>query len=246
MRQPKLPSQFVKLCQAVTAKRPRTVIDHILKHGFITTQELKDKYGYNHPPRAVRDVKEHGIPIEMYRVEGGDGRMIDAYRFGNPLKVRSGKQVGRTVLSKQLKEKLVALQGERCAIYLEKFPGRELQIDHRIPFEVRGDIAGAEADPADDMLLCGSANRAKSWSCEHCLNWLELRQSETCRRCYWAYPDDYSHVAMQETRRADLLWTGSEVESYEKLKRRTLELQKNIPGYVKEIIAEHLRAKETT
>jgi hypothetical protein len=43
---PKLPPEFVKLCKAVTAKRPRTVIHHILKHGFITTQDLKDKYGY--------------------------------------------------------------------------------------------------------------------------------------------------------------------------------------------------------
>jgi hypothetical protein len=48
----------------VTAKRPKTVIGHILKHGQITTEELKNLYGYNHPPRAARDVKEHGIPIE--------------------------------------------------------------------------------------------------------------------------------------------------------------------------------------
>ena len=78
MTKPKLPSKFIKLCKLVIAKRPRTVIEHILKHGFITTEELKDKYGYNHPPRAVRDVKEHGIPIEMFRVQGGDGRKIAA------------------------------------------------------------------------------------------------------------------------------------------------------------------------
>ena len=105
-------------CKAVSAKRPKTVIDHILKHGFITTQELKDRYGYNHPQRAVRDVKEHGIPIEMLRVEGSDGRKIAAYRFGDPAKARPGQQVGRTVLGRELKSNLVALHGERCAIYL--------------------------------------------------------------------------------------------------------------------------------
>ena len=129
---------------------------------------------------------------------------------------------------------------------LESFPERELQIDHRIPFEVKGDVPGAEAKPGDYMLLCGSANRAKSWSCEHCVNWLELRKAEICRRCYWAYPDDYSHVAMREARRADILWTGAEVESYDKLKRRTLELQKNIPDYVKEIIEIHLKGEKAT
>lgn len=75
----KLTKDFVRRCKKIKAKRPRTVIEHILRHGFITTQVLKDKYGYNHPPRAVRDVKENGIPIEMFRVEGRDGRKIAAY-----------------------------------------------------------------------------------------------------------------------------------------------------------------------
>jgi len=243
MSAPKLPASFVRLCRAVTAKRPKTVIDHILKHGFITTQELKDKYGYNHPPRAVRDVKENGIPIEMFRVEGSDGRKIAAYRFGDPKKARFGKQVGRTALTKEIKDKLVAIHGARCAIYLEPFPERELQIDHRIPFEVLGDVPSAEPKPEDFMLLCGSANRAKSWSCEHCMNWLELKKPDICRSCYWAYPDNYTHIAMRQIRRADIMWTEREIEVYEKLKQRTLQLQKNIPSYVKEIVEEHLKSK---
>jgi len=232
----KLPPDFLKLCKSVKAKRPRTVITHILKHGSITTQELKDKYGYNHPPRAVRDVKEHGIPIEMFRVEGSDGRKIAAYRFGDPSKARFGSQVGRTVLGKELKQKLIGLYGQRCAIYMTPFPERELQVDHRVPFEVLGDVPGAETPVDDYMLLCGSANRAKSWSCEHCVNWLELKKPEVCRSCYWAYPDNYTHIAMRQIRRADIIWTEQEVEMYEKLKRKTIELQKNIPDYVKEII----------
>ena len=243
MSVPELPADFVKLCKAVTAKRPKTVIDHILKRGFITTQELKDKYGYNHPPRAVRDVKENGIPIEMFRVEGSDGRKIAAYRFGDPKKARFGKQVGRTALTKEIKDKLVALHGARCAIYLEPFPERDMQIDHRIPFEVFGDVPTTEPKPEDFMLLCGSANRAKSWSCEHCVNWLELKKPDVCRSCYWAYPDNYTHIAMRQIRRADIMWTENEVAVYEKLKQRTLQLQKNIPGYVKEIVEEHLKTK---
>ena len=106
-----------------------------------------------------------------------------------------------------------------------------------------GDVPGTEPNPYDYMLLSGSANRAKSWSCEHCINWLELKKPEICRNCYWAFHDSYSHVAMREARRADILWTGLEVESYERLKRRTLELQKNIPAYVKEIIEQHLKSE---
>lgn len=58
---------------AVTSKRPRTVIQHILKHGYITTEELENQYGYQHAPRAARDVRELGIPLVTYYVKSSDG-----------------------------------------------------------------------------------------------------------------------------------------------------------------------------
>ena len=240
MKAKDLPREFVKKCKAVTAKRPRTVIDHILKHGQITTEELKEKYGYNHPPRAARDVKEQGIPLEMFRVTGSDGRKIGAYRFGDPKKARFSKLTGRTAFAKQLKVRLIDLYGCRCAIYLEDFEERLLQIDHRIPFEVAGDDETKLEDPNSYMLLCGSANRAKSWSCEHCVNWQKMKKPEICRRCYWAYPEDYDHIAMRQARRVDIMWSGEEVSVYDRLKRRTMELQKDIPKYIKEIIEKNL------
>ena len=240
MTKPSLPREFIKKCRAVTAKRPRTVIDHILEHGHITTQELKDRYGYNHPPRAARDVKEQGIPLEMFRVTGSDGRKIGAYRFGDPKKARFSKLTGRTAFGKKLKAKLIEMNGCRCAIYLEDFEERGLQIDHRIPFEVAGDNEENMDDPASYMLLSSSANRAKSWSCEHCANWQETKDPAICRRCYWAYPGDYDHIAMRQARRVDILWSGEEVAAYDRLKKRTIELQKDIPKYIKEIIEKHL------
>ena len=44
------PKEFLDMLKSVTAKRPRTVIQHILQHGYITSQELKELYGYEHPP----------------------------------------------------------------------------------------------------------------------------------------------------------------------------------------------------
>lgn len=234
---PDLPPDFIEKCRAVTAKRPRTVIEHILAHGFITTEELKAQYGYNHPPRAARDVREQGIPLETFRIIGSDGRKIGAYRFGDPTRARFSRLSGRTAFTRKLKMDLIALHGNRCAIYLEEFDPHELQIDHRIPFEVGGD-SGDNLDAY--MLLCGSANRAKSWACEHCVNWLELKDPAICRRCYWAFPEDYEHVAMRQIRRTDIMWTGEEVSVYDRLRKRTMELQKDIPAYIKEIIERHV------
>ncbi len=79
------------------------MINHILEHGYVTTEELRDTYGYNHPPRAARDVREKGIPLETFRVTGADGRKIGAYRFGDPAKARFSRTGGRTAFAKELK-----------------------------------------------------------------------------------------------------------------------------------------------
>ena len=154
MTNPKdLPPDFLAKCMAVTAKRPRVVIDHILTHGYVTTEELKELYGYNHPPRAARDVRERGIPLETFRVTASDGRKIGAYRFGDPATARFSRLSGRTAFSKELKTELIRRNGSRCAIYLEEFDPRELQIDHRIPFEVVGDDGAVELLGKLDQLV---------------------------------------------------------------------------------------------
>jgi len=233
-----LPDDFLELCRSITAKRPKAVIDHILKYGLITTEELKETYGYNHPPRAARDVRENGIPLETFRVTGKDGRKIAAYRFGDIGKARFTRISGRTGLSKQIKDSLISRYGRRCFIYLEEVDKRELQIDHRIPFEIAGEPSLV---PDNFMLLCGSANRAKSWSCEHCENWNGPKDKSICLSCYWAYPESYQHVAMRQVRRIDLLWAADDIEIYERLKERAVSLEKELPEFVKEIIEREIK-----
>ena len=145
MAKPKYPKEFLELCASVTGKRPKTVIDHILKHGHITTEELKNKYGYDHPPRAARDVRELGIQLETFRVEAANGRKIAAYRFADPTKKQFRRFSGRTGLSKKIKEQLIKKYGCRCFIYLEKMDAANLQIDHRVPYEVAGESCRTQA-----------------------------------------------------------------------------------------------------
>jgi hypothetical protein len=227
--------EFLDLLKSVTAKRPKTVIDHILKHGFVTTEDLKDKYGYNHPPRAVRDVKEYGIPIEMHRVEGSDGKKIAAYKFGEFNSEAISKISGRTALSKKIKEELIALHGAKCFIYNETMDEDSLQIDHRVPFEVGGDFVG-EQEAEHYMLLSPSANRLKSWSCEKCNNWNNEKNAEICLSCYWAYPENYSHIATKPIRRLDIIWQGEEVSVYEALKAQAQNESKEVQELVKSLL----------
>ncbi|MCC6414315.1 MAG: HNH endonuclease [Opitutaceae bacterium] len=226
-----LPAEFVKYCRSITAKRPRTVIQHLLKYGQITTEELKNRYGYNHPPRAARDVKELGIPLERVSAKGTDGRKIAAYRFADPATSRIRKFDGRTGLSKKIKDALVSKYGCRCFIYLEPIPDAALQLDHRVPYEVGGE--SATLSPDDFMLLSSSANRAKSWSCEHCDNWRSIKQRELCLSCYWAYPENYTHVALKKLRRVDLLWQGDETRRYDQLIQDAAKAKLSLPDFIK-------------
>jgi hypothetical protein len=234
MAPPKLSKKLLQLVTAVTDRRPKTVIDHILKHGFITTQGLK--YGYNHPPRAAKDVREQGIPLETFRVRGGDGRSIAAYRFGDLSKIRRGCLGGRRAFPKGFKAKIAAHRGTGCCICLTQFEERYLQIDHRVPYEVVGDVKFNATDLGSYMLVCGSCNRAKSWSCEHCQNCIELKSPGICMSCYWAWPESYAHIAMRQARRLDLVWLGSHTATFDSLKTEAKAAGAPMPEYVKAIL----------
>lgn len=209
------PKAFLAKLNSVTAKRPKTVIQHILAKGLVTTEELKN-LGYEHAPRAARDVRELGIPLETFSVKDSNGRRIAAYRFGDPSKMSDGisKRSGRTVLSKALKKALIEKYGSVCFIYLQPMEPNLLQVDHRVPYEIGGEQNTANLDCY--MLLCPSANRAKSWTCEHCPNW-QIKNADFCLKCFWAHPEDYTHVAGKEQRQIIITFTGDEIEDYNRL-----------------------------
>lgn len=240
MTERNLPADIVERLRAITSKRPKTVIEHILAHGFITTEDLKTRYGYNHPPRAARDVREQGVPLETFSVTGTDGRNIAAYRFGDLTQIVASRLGGRRTFPKPFKDLLVQTYGSRCAICNTPYEERYLQIDHRVPYGVVGDTRDALLID-DYMLLCGSCNRAKSWSCEHCDNWLKIKNPDICHTCYWASPQSYKHIALREVRRLDVVWTEDETVIFEKLKRRADVGNEPLPDYVKAIVKDYLQ-----
>ena len=213
----KLDPRLKALIDKVTAKRARVVLDHILQHGFITTEDLA-KYGYNHPPRAARDVRELGIPLETYRVLGNDGRKIAAYRLGDPAKVQKHKLGGRQTLSKELHDLLYQQSNGRCFTCGHAYEARYLQVDHRVPYEIAGEAAPQNHTEAF-MLLCGSCQRKKSWSCEHCPNWENL-EAQFCLGCYWVDPENHRHVAGEDVRRIDLTFAGDDANAYDRASDR--------------------------
>ncbi|MBM3500193.1 MAG: HNH endonuclease [Armatimonadetes bacterium] len=223
-----LPKQLREAIAGVTAKRPRTVLDHILEHGRITTEELRDQYGYNHPPRAKRDVVEQGIPLRITRVRGSDGRSIAAYELDVEAAVQTGKGGGRRAIPKRIKQTLMDAAACTCAVCDTQYAATFLQADHRVPFEVAGEPGDGHIRTTY-QLLCRACNRAKSWTCEHCANW-SVRDPSVCTTCYWAQPEEYAHIAMSEERRIELVIRGRDVEWFDRLvlalRRRGISVQR--------------------
>ncbi|MBI5957992.1 MAG: HNH endonuclease [Chloroflexi bacterium] len=244
MTEPELPPEFIEFVRRIQSKRPRTVIEHILEYGYITTEELKTVYGYNHPPRAARDVREQGVPLISFRVIGSDGRKISAYKFGDPAEILKDRTGGRKTIPKKIKDRLIKEYGNQCAICLEEYDSAHLQVDHRVPYQVAGDQDSAERLASAYMLLCGSCNRAKSWTCEQCSNWRDLKSVETCASCYWANPTSYEHIAMKTIRRIDIVWSQEETAAFDVIKKLAELDDRTVQDYIKAVLARHLRSQD--
>lgn len=231
----KLPKKLLDRITAVTNKRARFVLDAIIKNGLITTEELSQA-GYDHPPRAAQDARDLGFRLKTIKVKHSNGRSIAAYVFDEgELEV---DKTGRRLLSKKERDALISAAGRKCQICGAV---HNLQVDHRIPYEVAGESLRDEPKPY--QILDGACNRKKSWDCEHCHNWLVLKKLDTCRTCYWASPEAYSHIAMKQERRADLVWIGDEVNSFERLKAEADRHQRSIADQIKTVVDKATKRK---
>lgn len=172
--------------------RPLRVLRDCLKFGQVSTEDLTARYGYNQPPRAARDLRELGFFLITSTGKTSDGRRMAIYSVD--LDKSLGEKGGRIPFKKSDKISLINEHGETCYFCMGKFSPNELQMDHRVPFEVAGNSNYLAEGSGALILVCSSCNRSKSWTCESCENF--SNQSETiCNNCYWVDPDNYSHIS---------------------------------------------------
>ncbi|CAN7464538.1 hypothetical protein [Caulobacter sp. LjRoot300] len=207
-----------KLIASGWSRRGADVLRVMLEKGWISTDDIND-LGYNHPPRAVGDVRDAGIPVITGKGTSRTGRRMAVYALGVAADIQEGRVGGRSAFPKKFKAELIRRYGSIDCITGAKLDERVLQIDHRIPYRIGGDAGLSDHDVEAFMLLDGSSQRAKSWSCESCPNMQpEARVVSTCKSCFWSFPENYEHIATEQIRRTDLVWQGDDVDVYDRLR----------------------------
>ncbi len=204
--------QVLKVCSS----RAAFVLGEILQHGEISSETIRNQ-GFIHGARAVGDVRDNGIPLTTLKTKSNDGRSIARYVLGSASEIKRHKFGGRVAFPTRLKADLIAEFGEICAISKQELPVSELQIDHRIPYYIAGDI-NSERNIDEFMLLSRSMQRSKSWACESCENIKSHFDVSICKTCYWAFPETYDHIAMKRERRIDIIFLEDEIDAFERLK----------------------------
>lgn len=213
------------------SKRARECLEHLLRYGTLSTEQL-NQMGYEHPPRAIRDLRDAGVVVETGATRNHVGKRIAEYTL---VPERRAGRAGRKGIPKTFRESVNHSHEYRCALCSGEFASRELQCDHRIPFEIGGDPEGLIA--AEWMPLCASCNRSKSWSCEHCPNWKQ-RDPDTCGSCFWAFPQSYSHVATTAERRLSVIFRRDEVEVADLVARHARQSGLSTQELVKRVLAD--------
>ncbi len=206
--------EFIQWARAQRkSKRAEAVLDFMLEHGgSVTTGDLA-RLGYEHPPRAVMDLRDAGFAY-VSAPDRVDGVRMQRYTL---IDTMTEGYAHRQPIPAAFRETLFSEHGYHCAVCGGQFISRMLQADHRVPFYIGGDPRPFVTDAF--MPLCGSDNRAKSMSCENCPNWT-VRDPRVCTSCYWHDPEDYTHVATLEERRLSVVVRGADVNVYDKLAER--------------------------
>ena len=219
-------------------KRPKAVLTRLLENESVSTYEL-GVLGYDQPPRAAQDLKEHGVKLRVTHGKHPEtGNRMGIYWLDDEQPLLDGTFNGRQAFPKDFRRKVFNEYQSHCLFCGVALEDSRLQIDHRIPYQIAGEINTNNV--AEFMPLCSSHQRTKSWACEHCPNYT-VKNGAVCKGCYWAIPDGpYDHVATIRERRLVLTWSSAEIEDFITLSAAAKDSNQPPSEFVKRILSEEM------
>jgi hypothetical protein len=62
------------------------------------------------------------------------------------------------------------------------------------------------------------------------------RRAKLCKSCYWASPERYTHIALQQIRRVEIVWSGEEVSRYGAIAKAARRRHLPIQSFIKTLL----------
>jgi len=183
----------------------------LFEQGYVTTNQIK---AIPYDPVAVFELTRTGVTLSTAPYRGPDGNGT-IYRWSPETFVR---RIGRRKpLTKTEKRELFARTEGICPLCREKTCK---EADHRVPYGIveneLHEVEGLDAFQG----VCASCNTEKDKECRACPNFTTQKDPAVCRRCRWAYPESYDHIATEHRRKLVLVATTPEgIELLLKLER---------------------------
>jgi hypothetical protein len=198
---------FIEVLLAPMSKRARFVRDAILRSGAVTALHIKQVY--SNETMAVCDLAQTGVPLERRRERSPSGRTTTCYTL-DPVEFQM-RQEARACLSEKSRAALFERYGYMCAVCGHAHK-RTLQADHRVPYRIVGNTRARMVGIDAFQALCPTCNTAKHWRCATCptAESGDVDGPIGCQLCYWASPNNYTHIAGKPERRVVLVATRPE------------------------------------
>lgn len=195
MKQYSSVEEYVKDIYDNLYPRAKVAADLLIKKGTITKYDFENtNVPVSQAPRAIRDLKDHGIPIKtLERISVPQAKTkVSQYAFGSVDDIVSTSKYGRMYNPSGMKEKLVRLHGRVCVFCGKKLSGQDMELDHKLPVNIFGDLSSVERlNPDNYQLVCRKCNRLKREATSHGAFDDRKQGMDIVKQNYWYDPVRY-------------------------------------------------------
>ena len=201
-------------------------------------------------PRAIRDLKGHGIPIiSLERINVPQSKSkVSQYALGDAKDIEANQKYGRQYNPSGMKRRLARLHGSVCVFCGKHLEPKERELDHKLPIEIFGELSPAERlNPDNYQLVCRNCNRLKREATSHGAFDDKQDGIDAVKSNYWYDPTQYRKNKDDGLyNQSIVVWkNNADVQTYSQIKRYSKENNQDFQDTLKSIVNLGLKALKT-
>lgn len=221
--------------------RAKAAADLLMEKGVITKYDFEETHvPVSQAPRAIRDLKDHGIPIETLRkISVPQAKTkVNRYTLGSIDNINTSMRYGRMYDPTGMKEKLAKLHGDVCVFCGKKLTAKDRELDHKLPVNIFGDLSPVERlNPDNYQLVCRGCNRLKREATSHGAFDDQREGMDIVKQNYWYDPVQYRKNRDDRLYAHNVIvWnTSKDIQAYKQISQYAKDSSKSFQEALKDI-----------